>query len=143
MAYTTPALVAGVLHRECSVSLTPFINAAHNLVENVCVPLCYDSDTLREIETWLAAHFYCIENPQTNEEEADNIRDRFDSKVDLGLKVTRYGQMALMLDYKGGLAALNFANMGRGVIRPTITWLGKRPRRYPPYGWPPGYFSSW
>jgi len=139
VSYTTPSLVNNVLDRECSIDLTPFINAAHNLVENVCVPLCYDSGTLRQIETWLAAHFYHIRAAQTNKEEADGIADTFDSKVDLGLKVTRYGQMALILDYKGGLARLNYANMGQGVPRPNLIWLGKRIRRNPPSGWPPGY----
>ena len=139
MAYTTPAKVQGILVRKCSVDLGPFIAAAHNLVENVCVPECYDADTLTQIETWLAAHFYSVENAQKNEEEADGIRDKFDSKVDLGLQVTRYGQMALMLDYKGALARLNYVNTHQGRIKCNITWLGKPPRRSPPWGWPPAY----
>lgn len=141
MAYTTAAEVAAILAPAPSDTsvLAPFIAAANSLVVNVCVPLGYDSDTLTQIETWLSAHFYCISAAQTNEEEADTLRDRFDSKVDLGLKVTRYGQMALVLDYKNGLARLDFAAMGQGKPRPNITWLGKNPRRNPPFGWPWGY----
>lgn len=139
MAYTNTTLVEGILDDDPTIDLTPFIDAAHNLVVNVCVPECYSDETLTQIETWLAAHFYCIRRPRTNEEEADSIRDRFDSKVDLGLKVTRYGQMALMLDYKGALARYNFANMGSGVPKVTAKWLGRRARRSPPYGYPYGY----
>jgi len=129
VAYTTPAQVKAILDRDCRVDLAPFIAAAHSLMNGPCKSCCYDSATLSQIETWLAAHFYSIRRPQANEEEADTIKDVFDSKVDLGLKVTRYGQMALILDWKGCLARINFANMGRGVIRPTLTWLGKPIRR--------------
>jgi len=139
MAYTTPAKVQAILDRKCNIDLSPFIAAANSLVVNVCVPLSYDDATLEKIETWLSAHFYHILAMRNSEGEADGIKDVFQSKVDLGLKVTHYGQMAMILDYKGGLARLDFSAMGKGKPRLSLTWLGKPPRRTPPWGWPPAW----
>lgn len=141
MAYTTPAKVVAILDHQCGIDLSPFIAAANNLVTNVCVPLSYDNGTLVTIETWLAAHFYTVLKPTISESEADSIARTYDTKVDLGLKVTKYGQQALLFDYKGGLARLNFEAMNKGKPKVTATWLGRKTCRVPPSGWPWGWFA--
>jgi len=119
--------------------LEPFIRAANMLVNAHCLTdsegesLGYTDQELKDIETWLAAHFYAVYRPRAFLTQFDTIRDQIESKVALKLDVTRYGQQAMLLDYHGGLSALNNglakvekkfpAVTGR---KPSIKWLGKK-----------------
>jgi len=123
VARTTSAAVAGILLSDLNSAdvLTPFIEAANDLVTNVCVPLTYTATTLELIERWLAAHFYCIAKPQLEFEKVSEAVEKPQAKIDLHLNQTRYGQQAMSLDYKGGLANLN---AGMGKVRMGAFWLG-------------------
>lgn len=138
MPRTTADLVAGICEVDPTVSLTPMIATASRLVDRCCLldvtgaPLDYSLDELTDIETYVAAHLYCIRDPQTNAVTVSGVQEQTDTKVDLRLQVTKYGQQAMLLDLHGGLAALN---NGLGKVekkfpavtgrRPKITWLGK------------------
>lgn len=143
MAYTTPAEVRAIISvddpKRDTTDYDPFIAAASSVVVTRLGGSGLTTATLTQIEKWLAAHFYCIMQSRTNMENADNIIDQFQSRVDLGLDVTHYGQMAKLLDPTGILARTDFEDKNQGKIKQTIRWLGRCPRRNPPYGWPPAY----
>ncbi len=127
MARTTDDLVEGIIEVDSAIILTPFISAANILVTECCTDLTtdYAAATLIEIETWLAAHMYTVRDMRAFEERAGPVSERKQSKVDLGFATSHYGQMAMVLDYQGGLAALN-EKMKKGSARtPGVTWLGK------------------
>jgi hypothetical protein len=124
---TTPSLVAGIIEVDPSIDLDPFILTASELVTEVCAIASYTVGRLELIERWLAAHFYAIRDPRTTQERAGSVGANFESKVDLNLALTRYGQQAMMLDTQGGLAALNKSILSGGSRVASVTWLGTVP----------------
>ncbi len=132
MARTTSALVEGIIENSESITLTPFIEAANLLVTQCCTDLTedYTSDELEKIETWLAAHVFTIRDMRAEYERAGSVSEKKQSKVDLGFDTSHYGQMAMRLDYHGGLAKLNvevkkgaakiFVGLWMGTEKPTV-----------------------
>jgi hypothetical protein len=132
MARTTSALVAGIIEVDEDINLTPFIEAANILVTQCCTDLTddYTTDELEKIETWLAAHFYTVRDMRAVSEKAGSVSERFQSKVDLGLSTSHYGQMAMTLDYQGGLASLN-KEVINGVSKNVgVTYIGTTKEEY-------------
>ena len=124
---TTSDAVEEIIEIDSTIDLDPFIEAASALVDKHCAAAnsAYTATELELIERWLAAHFYAIRDPRALVEDLGKISATIESKVDLGLDVTRYGQMAKILDWYSGLAALDeqIKKGGRRVIG--ITWLGE------------------
>ena len=106
--------------------LTPFIRVASGLVDAKCTTSGYADAWLTEIETWLAAHFYKILDPQLVRSEVSSLREVFQQEVGLSLDQTRYGQMAKVIDYKGNLAALD-ASIKKGKMKVGLDWVGTHP----------------
>lgn len=118
---TTPELVAGIIEVDEAISLTPFISAASSLVDRVrdyavANDLLRDGpdsddktrdEKLREIETYLAAHFYTLRDPRVTSEAAGPVSASYQSRVDLRLFTSHYGQMACTLDETGLLELIN------------------------------------
>lgn len=129
MPRTTAELVQGILLDQFDEEddLDPFIDAANGLVTAVCDASGYDSGYLEKIERWLSAHFYKVVKRQEIREEVGTVRATYEGKVDLRLQVTEFGQQAMLLDYKGGLAAVN--NQSGSVLRgkASIDYLGSDP----------------
>jgi hypothetical protein len=133
---TTAELVGGVIEVDSTISLDPFILAASSLVDQVqqyieenSIPeyasgLTHD-ERLELVETWLAAHFYHIRDPQAIREQAGSVGASYPSKVDLGINLTHWGQNAILLDHTGTLRRLGSGNK---VAR--VTWVGKDPCEY-------------
>lgn len=137
---TTPDLVRGIIETDDNIGLDPFIGVASLLVDECCVTspttglsLGYPDATLTEIETWLAAHFYAVRDKRTTQETVGSLQEQYETKTDLRLQNTSYGQAALVIDFKGGLAALNnglgkvvktFPGDTTGRRPPRVTWLG-------------------
>lgn len=121
MPRTSELSVAEILLEDLSSgdSLVAFIDTASALVTEVCAPQGYSDTILELIERWLAAHFYCIAKPQVVSEKVGQGENTFQQKVDLNLNQTRYGQQALILDYKGSLSEIS-----EGKIRAGLFWLG-------------------
>lgn len=128
MARTTPELVGAIIEVDAEIGIQPFIDAANDLVSEVCGESVYPDlpDRPTRIETWLAAHFYAIRDPRNQSEQAQGVGRTIESRVDLGFNVTRYGQMALRLDTAGGLAALEAAVKAGRKVTPSIAWLGTK-----------------
>lgn len=122
MLRTTSVLVGGIIEVDSNIDLSPFIEVANELVTEVC-----DSDLgdtrLEKIERYLAAHFYTLRDPRTTSERAGPVGASFQSKVDLFLESSHYGQMAMVLDTSGGLANLN-ATAGVRRITASADWVG-------------------
>jgi len=123
----TDDLVNGIIDVDSAISLTPFIAAANALVTECCTGLAedYTDAHLVVIETWLAAHFYTVRDMRAESEKAGSVSEKFQSKVDIGFSTSHYGQMAMRLDYKGGLARLD-NKLKKGIKSPSVSWLGKK-----------------
>lgn len=86
--------------------LTAHINIANNLVTQVIGSSSgLDSDTLENIELYLAAHIIAIgKERQALHEKVGPSSVIYQGKFGEGLKSTTYGQMVLTLDSTGKLA---------------------------------------
>ena len=126
MARTTSALVEAIIEVYTGITLTPFIDAANMLVTQCCTDLTedYTAAELIQIETWLSAHFYTVKDMRAEMERAGSVQEKLQSKVDLGFDTSHYGQMAMRLDYHGGLAKLNEQIKRGEVNRLVATWVG-------------------
>ena len=117
---TTEEAVSGIIEVDSDISLTPFIETANNLVDRVAASdSSVSSATLELIERYLSAHFYTLRDPRPVSERAGTVWVQHQSRVDLGLKTSHYGQMAIALDPTGTLKALSDGRRAAGV-----TWLG-------------------
>jgi hypothetical protein len=136
MPRTTSDLVKGIINVKAGVDLTPFILSANELVTECCEPVTrldgspWHSDVRLElIERWLSAHFYAVFKPRSVSVTAGTVQESTESKVDIGLRVTKYGQQALDMDTSGALAALDnslkkVTKALPGGGRSGVTWLG-------------------
>lgn len=131
---TTRDLVAGIIETDPQIVLSdetgldPFIDTANDLVTRLCTNSNYSDNTLELIERWLSAHFYAVRDPRTTTEGAGGVSAGYESRVDLGLNLTRYGQQAMLVDSDNNLAALNKRNQEGVPPRPGVIWLGRRRR---------------
>ncbi len=107
-------------------SLKRFVYAANVVVTRVktCAiakGLDLSTDELREIETWLAAHFFKMSDRQYSSRSTLDASGQFGGQVGMGIEATTYGQTALTIDYSGCLTAINKRQFA------SATWLGKAP----------------
>jgi hypothetical protein len=134
MPRTTSASVIAICPlKEIGDDLTPFIEVANSIVTAVCVNTesNYSDSQLELIERWLSAHFYSIMRNQQKFRSAGKVQEALDSKVDLLLDQTRYGQTAKLVDYIGNLAALDNTlkdvktKLPAGTYDIMVSWLGR------------------
>lgn len=103
---------------DTAVSLTPFITTATIVVDRLSAldtKSELSSDTLAEIEKYLAAHFYTHQDPRLASESTGNVSGSYESMS--------YLQTAMMLDSTGNLKKII---EGKNV-RVGMKWLGKPP----------------
>jgi len=124
MARTTAAEVAGIIEVDVTITLTPFIDVANELVTECCTSGSHTALRLAQIEKWLSAHFYTCRDMRAEMEKAGSVSQKLQSKVDLGFDTSHYGQMAMRLDTEGGLAALNERIKKGKRATVGVTWLG-------------------
>jgi len=122
---TTDEAVEAIIEVDEAISLTPFIEAASQIVTKVCTNTGYDATDLELIERWLSAHFYAIRDPRYLVERAGSVLAEYQNKVDLGFDVTTYGQQAMRLAFYGELGRLNdqIKTGKKQVI--SVSWVGK------------------
>lgn len=132
MARTTSTAVGEIIDVDSNILVSPFIEAANAIVTKQCTDTDFTAAELELIERWLAAHFYAIRDPRRLSDRASVVSKTIESKVDLGFDVTRYGQMAMRLDWSGALAALN--EMGKkGRVSASVNWIGMTPTELSEY----------
>ena len=124
MARTTAEEVAGVVEVDETISLTPFITIANELVTELCTDSDYTDVRLELIERWLAAHFYLIRDQAVAQEQAGPVQVQYQFKIGMFLTQTKQGQTALALDTAGNLAALSKRMEDGEPGRIGFTWLG-------------------
>lgn len=131
MPRTTSDAVIGVLGKQYKPKYpTTFaIETANVVVTAVCEQntqgIVYNVGLLELIERWLSAHFYCIQNPQRRFSSVGKVQESTDSKVDIGLDQTRFGQMAKSIDHHGLLAQHDFnTNNPQIPIKTKMFWAG-------------------
>lgn len=137
---TTVAAVRKIIEVDDAIiaadaDMDPFIEIASAIVDDVCatltladnVTLAYDATRLEKIERWLAAHFYAIRDPRVESEGVGPIRTKFQGVTDMHLDHTSYGQMAQLLDTKGGLANLNQATKKGARVKVGMIYVGTPP----------------
>lgn len=116
MPRTSSEAVAVICEVDDEIDLTDFITMANELTTELPASVMkadgvtpYLSDVRLElIERQLAAHFYSMLNPKTTLERIGSAQVNYETnKVDFNLKLTRYGQQAIVLDTTGKLAAYN------------------------------------
>lgn len=141
---TTPALVVAVLSpggdydAADNPDLTPFIAAA-NAMTTQCVADALNlkgftitdtgapTDLATQIETWLAAHFYCQSDKPLDNKSAGGASGKYQGSTGDGLAGTRYGLTAMRIDWSQCLRNLD------NQQRATGQWLGKPPSAQIPY----------
>lgn len=104
-ARVTPAEVAEIIEYDTTkiTSITAFITVADLMIDNTIDTTLLDTATLKEISRWLSAHFLSMRQREMSSQSIEGTSDSYSTKVDFGLKLTRYGQMAIALDTTGAL----------------------------------------
>ncbi len=111
--------VEEIIDVDSSVNVTRFIQTANTLINEILLRAGLSAAILVEIELWLSAHFVAMLQRQLTSEAIDDAKDTFVSKIDLGLRNSRYGQQAIALDSSGKLAALSGGKVARfSVVDP-------------------------
>lgn len=127
---TTSLAVSKIIEVDATVNdgdISSFIETANALVTDVCVPLGYDDTRLELIERWLSAHFYSVRDARTKSETVGPISNSFEGQSGMYIAHTRYGQQAMMLDSKGGLAALNRLPEQASRLKVGVSYIGTPP----------------
>lgn len=124
-ARVTAAEVAAIIEYNSDVitDLTPFITAANLYVTQQLGESGMDDDYLKEIERWVAAHLVKIRDVSPLEERAGEAWDiNAIPKLGDGLRATKEGMQAIMLDYTGKLARTAKGRVAAfGVMGPVMT----------------------
>lgn len=132
---TTADAVSKIIEVDEDADLTPFIETASSLVDELLEPLGTMTDAKLElIERWLSAHYYAIHTPRAASEYATGVGESIETRVDLGLNVTRYGQQALILDTSGKLAQLQDNVTGKPKRKIGARWMGNPTEKNASYG---------
>jgi hypothetical protein len=121
---TTADEVKKLVEVDANVSsdLAPFILSASLLVDKVVAVALdddgaafYTAEELELIERWLSAHFYTIRDNRIASEGVKSLTASYQYAIGKGLASSMQGQTAMMLDRRGGLAALSKATeQGKG-----------------------------
>lgn len=116
--------VREIIETILSISTAPFITAANVLVDRVSTKDTagiLSTTALKEIESWLAAHFYATRDQQYSEKKTGDAEAKFQvGKPGEGLlDTTQWGRNAMLLDFTGCLRSMN--NGGKV----SMEWLGK------------------
>ena len=103
---TTPQAVQNILRDnwDGETALGTFVETSSVMVDQIVANSnVLDATTLKSIEMYLAAHFYCVADPEYMSRTTSGASGQFAGKTDFVLKLTRYGQMAMLLDATGYL----------------------------------------
>lgn len=95
------ALEEGDLHQ--------FISTANLIVDDLLDDKGFSTDRLEKIELWLSAHLASMRDQEAGqrvEREHGDARSVYGGQFGQALKMTRYGQHAILLDTSGTLASI-------------------------------------
>lgn len=124
MARVSDVDIIKVVDVDSDIDLDPFILVANELVTELCTDSDYTDTRLKAIEQWLAAHCYLMRDQLVKSEKAGPVAVTYTGQFGLGLKQTKHGQMAMLLDTAGNLAALDKQTEEGQPSTPRIYWMG-------------------
>lgn len=139
MARTTSTLVQGVLvndygpdYQDNYPSLDPYIDTASAIVDRVAAcaidrDMTLSSTELEILERWLAAHCYTQMDQTFASPSTEGASASFHGQTGMGFEGSKYGQMALRLDWSGCLQIIDKRQFAGGI------WLGKPVSEQTPY----------
>lgn len=107
MARVSEGQVKGIVDTNRSVD--QFIDTANVFVTEHLAPVTSNTALLAKIELYLAAHFVAITEERGGIVESGlgiEVNERYSDVYTEGLRSTRYGQQALVLDSTGTLARM-------------------------------------
>lgn len=106
--------------------LSPWIDYANEIVTTVvAVDPAYTAYQLELIERALSAHFYCITDPRTKSEGVSGVSASYEGNTSMYLEQTRFGQMAMVMDYNGWLSTMSkLMSEGKRRRKLGVIWLG-------------------
>jgi hypothetical protein len=105
MARVTDSEVLAIVDTQ-KTDLSPFIAVATALVDQLD-DACLDEPMKKEIERWLAAHFVTISDGVVQRDKIGDAEVWYNvANLGQGLKHTRFGQQAILLDCSGLLARM-------------------------------------
>jgi len=143
MAYrTSEDLVKSIIFEDDYdiVNYDTFLMTANMIVTKyVAINSNYSASDLTVIETWLAAHFCCVNSPRKTQSTISSVQASYESRVGFGFNLTRYGQQAMLLAGYGELANLNVLIEQKKVRKPSVLFVGGNADNdvpyyvYPPY----------
>lgn len=91
------------------VIVSSSIDIASRLVDDVVAGNGPAADRLPDIELYLSAHLIALRDQDegmTIEQDVGDAKAKYSGRYWMGLNLTRYGQMAIVLDTSGRLAGL-------------------------------------
>lgn len=114
--------VRELIETDTELNLAPFIDTATALTDYVSgqdTLSVLTTALLKEIEKYLAAHFYEHRDQMYSSKKTGDANAKFQGEWGMGLDSSKWGQTAKMLDITGTLTALS-----KGVKRVGLAWLG-------------------
>lgn len=127
MALVTAAEVAAITGIDAaSAVMTPAITVADLMVTEDLAGSTLTSDRKKQIELYLAAHFATLSNdagPLAGETLGE-AKETYHNIYASGLRATRFGQQAILLDTTGALAALADSVENPGKKKALMTVVG-------------------
>lgn len=115
MARTTTSRVCSVMDTTLTEDeVAPFVETANLMVTAYLASTDQTADALREVETYLAAHFVSLRDRLVKSEAAGGVRFDYQGETGMGLDSSHFGQTAKLLDSSGVLKEID------GKTR--ITW---------------------
>lgn len=124
MGRATETDLRAIVETDASLDVTVFLRTADVLTDRVEAE---DTDSLlsakelKEIEIYLAAHFYSHRDQLYASKSTDNASAGFQGKTAMGLDSTQYGQAAQLIDVTGYLAQLEQQKKRQ---KAGVWWLG-------------------
>jgi len=117
MARTTEQEVREIMDADVTDDeLTPFLDAAESVVDGRLVNEGYTDEELGQIAKWLSAHFASAKDPGISQERLGDAEVRYEGKFGTGLRLSRYGQMVMLIEHKGILASIDASSGPAEVV---------------------------
>lgn len=111
MARTDPTKVRSVIDTKEDIDLTEFIEVASDIVDEIAIKGVLGAVRLEKIETYLAAHYYSLRDPQYQSQTIGKTSATYNKRD--------WWEEARKLDTTGTLAA-----MQEGTSKMSLSWLG-------------------
>ncbi len=107
MARVTEADVLEIIDTTLGTGeIDPFITTANLIVEGYLASTTLTETSLTEIEKYLSAHCLSVKDQRVKSEKVDVLGTTYTGTFGDGLKLTQYGQMAILLDTSGTLGKM-------------------------------------